>query len=68
MRSEEQIRELYKKYVRSHAICSLNNMDRAADQSWGAAMALGLTLGKDMKRIKRDIETVKEYMRRQDQD
>lgn len=66
MRSEEEVRSLYKKYVFKYAEAALDNPhSAAANQYFGAAIASGRTLGKDVRRIKKDFEIAKEHYRRE---
>lgn len=67
MRSEEDVRALYKDYVYRHAKSDLDGKTKAASEYFGAAIALGRTLGKDVRRITTDIDIVKTYIRNQSQ-
>jgi hypothetical protein len=67
MRTEEEVRTLYKDYVYRHAKSSLDGKVIAAHEYFGAAIALGRTLGKDVRRITTDIDIVKTYIKSQSQ-
>ncbi len=62
MRTEEEVRNMYKIYVAGYATATNKEME---DQFFGAAIACGRTLGKDIKRIKKDFEVTKEVLRQQ---
>jgi len=64
MRTEEQVRDMYRQYVYRYAISDLDGKRTAANQYYGATVSCGRTLGRDMKRIKRDINTAKDFVRR----
>lgn len=64
MRSEEEVRRFYRDYVLKYADANLNKRTVAANQYFGAAIACGRTLGKDAKRIKRDLEMAEDHLRR----
>ncbi len=64
MRSEEEVRRFYRDYVLKYADANLKGRDIAANQYFGAAIACGRTLGKDAKRIRRDMEMAEEHLRR----
>lgn len=64
MRSEEEVRELYTQYVKRHALAELDGKKHMALLYWGASVACGRTLGKDLLRIKKDIQIVKDYIRK----
>lgn len=65
MRSEEEVRALYRLYIVKHANSVINNDRDAANQYFGASIACGRTLGKDIKRIKKDLEITEEHFRRE---
>jgi hypothetical protein len=60
MRTEEEVRALYKQYVLKYAEAIQKGDTVASHQYFGASIACGRTLGKDVKRIKKDFE-VAEY-------
>ena len=64
MRSEEQVRGSYKDYVLRYATANLAGREVAAHQYFGAAIACGRILGKDIKRIKRDFQIAEDHVRR----
>lgn len=64
MRTEEQIREMYRQYVYRYAIADLNGQRHMANQYFGASVACGRTLGRDMKRINRDFTIAKKFVKR----
>ena len=64
MRSEEEVRRFYKDYVLSYAKAVLEGRDTAANQYFGAAIACGRTLGKDIKRIKLDFDIAQDHFKR----
>ena len=65
MRSEEEIRGMYKQYVFKYAEAILENNRDASNQYFGAAISCGRTLGKDVKRIKLDFDIAKEHLMRE---
>lgn len=65
MRSEEEVRELYKNYVKRYALAKFEKKEIAAHQYYGAAIACGRTLGKDMKRINLDLSITFDYILRE---
>lgn len=65
MRTEEQVRDMYKRYVNGHAKAKLSEKEKNTSLIfYGAAIACGRTLGKDMKRIKMDLEIAQDHYRR----
>jgi hypothetical protein len=64
MRSEEEVRSLYRNYVYRHAIALLNGQRDKASEYFGASVATGRTLGRDMKRINKDFYTAKTFIKR----
>jgi hypothetical protein len=65
MRTESEVRSLYKQYVLKYAEARLKKNTVAEHQYFGAAIACGRTLGKDAKRIKLDFEIAQEHLRRE---
>lgn len=65
MRAEEEIRRFYKDYVLRFAKSKLTGKEVAAQQYFGAAVACGRILGKDMKRIKKDFGIAEDHYRRE---
>ena len=64
MRTEEQVREMYRQYVYRYAIADINGQRHNANQYFGAAVATGRTLGRDMKRIKKDFGMARNFIKR----
>ena len=64
MRTEEKVREMYRQYVYRCAIQSLHGRHVHANQYFGAAVACGRTLEKDMKRISQDLNRAKAFVKR----
>ncbi len=65
MRTEEAVREMYQRYVFGCAKSRLSDEgDDAALIYYGAAIACGRTLGKDMKRIRKDLEVAEDHYRK----
>lgn len=64
MRTEQEVRELYRQYVYRYAISDIDGKRTAANQYFGAAIATGRTLGRDLKRIRKDFTTAKEFIGR----
>jgi len=64
MRTEEEIRNMYRNYIYRYAIADLNGKRTAAYEYYGAAIATGRTLGRDMKRINKDFGTAKSFIKR----
>lgn len=65
MRNEEEVRRFYKDYVLKYAESNLKGRTDAANQYFGAAIACGRTLGKDVKRIRLDMQIADEHLRRE---
>jgi len=65
MRTESEVRALYKQYIFKYAEANRDNNRDAANQYFGAAIACGRTLGKDVKRIRLDFDIAKDYLRRE---
>lgn len=64
MRTEEQVKEMYRQYVYRYAIALINGQVLPAREYYGAAVATGRTLGRDMKRIKKDFKTADLFIKR----
>lgn len=65
MRTEEEVRNMYRQYVYRYAIADLNSTRHdMINQYYGAAVACGRTLGRDMKRIKKDFGQAKSFIKR----
>lgn len=64
MRSESEVRALYKQYVFKYAESKIKEERDASNQYFGAAIACGRTLGKDVKRIRLDFDIAEEHLRR----
>jgi len=64
MRTEEQVREMYRQYIYRYALADLDGKRVAANQYFGASIACGRTLGKDIKRIKKDFGAAKSFIKR----
>ena len=67
MRKEEEVREFYVDYVNRHVEALLDKRVVAANQYFGAAVACGRTLGKDLNRIVQDITVALEFSQKQRQ-
>ncbi len=65
MRTEDEVRSLYKLYLIKHAKAIINNDRDASNQYFGASIACGRTLGKDIKRIKLDLDITEEHFKRE---
>lgn len=65
MRTEEEVRRFYKDYVMKYAHAVIMGKTIASHQYFGAAIATGRTLGKDTKRIKKDMMLADEHIRRE---
>lgn len=65
MRTEEEVRRFYKDYVMKYAYAVIKGKTEASHQYFGAAIATGRTLGKDTKRIKKDMLLADEHIRRE---
>lgn len=64
MRSEVEVRELFKQYCYRYAIASIDNQEQKKDQFFGASLALGRTLGKTNNTISKDITRSVEFIER----
>jgi hypothetical protein len=64
LRTEEEVRRFYRDYVMKYANANLKGDRDATNQYFGAAIACGRTLGKDVKRIKLDFQIAEEHIRR----
>jgi hypothetical protein len=64
MRTEEEVREMYRQYVYRYAIADLNGQRMSANQYFGASVACGRTLGRNMKRINKDFGIAKNFIKR----
>jgi len=65
MRSEEEIRLMYRQYVFKYAKATIEGERDASNQYFGAAISCGRTLGKDVKRIRLDFDIAKEHLQRE---
>lgn len=64
MRTEVEIRDLYRQYVYRYAIAQMSDHREKKDQFFGAAFALGRTLDRDLIRIEKDFEIARKFIRR----
>jgi hypothetical protein len=64
MRSEIEIRALYKQYCYRRAIAEIDNNKEKKDQFFGATFALGRTLDKDLLKINNDIQVASNFIKR----
>jgi len=59
-----EVRELYKQYVYRYAIANIDEEPEKEKIFFGASLALGRTLNKDMKKINEDYEKAIGYINR----
>ena len=64
MRTEHDIRNMYRQYVYLHAFADIDGKVKAADQYYGAAFACGRTIGKDGTSIRKDLNRAKSFIKR----
>ena len=64
MRTEQEVRELYKQYVYRFAQAKLDEDKKKEDIFFGASFALGRALNKDMKKINSDYEVAIGFIKR----
>jgi hypothetical protein len=64
MRTEIEVRDLYKQYVYRYAVSHLDNKEKDKDKFFGASFALGRVLNKDMKKINKDYEVAIAFIER----
>lgn len=56
MRTEIEVRSLYKQYVYRFALAKVDGDETKKEQFFGASFALGRVLKKDMKKIEKDYQ------------
>lgn len=56
MRTEQEVRDLYKQYVYRYAIAIIDKDKTKENIFFGASLALGRTLKKDLKKINKDYD------------
>jgi len=64
MRTEIEVRELYKQYVYRYALANIDKEFEKEKIFFGASLALGRTLNKDMKKINGDYEKAIAFIER----
>jgi len=64
MRTEQEVRDMYRQYIYRCAISDMNGKRHEANQYFGASVACGRTLGRDLKRINKDLTHAKSFVKR----